>query len=126
MADEAVWSLLHYAAIGGRYAEATAQDELGPEAEEQAECAAADGEDEALGHAQAHDSSARGAEGEAIESFYNSFQCGSMDAEQKEALRAGLEPAFVPRRVVHVEARPREATGKLTVAALRAWALAPS
>ena len=40
------------------------------------------------------------------------------------ALRAELEPAFVPRRVVHVEALPREATGKLTVAALRIWALA--
>jgi len=40
------------------------------------------------------------------------------------ALRAELEPAFVPRRVVHVSALPREATGKLTVAALRAWAIA--
>ncbi len=40
------------------------------------------------------------------------------------ALRAALEPAFVPRRVVHVAALPREATGKLTVAALRRWALA--
>jgi len=39
------------------------------------------------------------------------------------ALRAELEPAFVPRRVVHVAALPREATGKLTVSALRAWAL---
>lgn len=39
------------------------------------------------------------------------------------ALREHLEPAFVPRRVVHVDALPREATGKLTVAALRAFAL---
>jgi acyl dehydratase len=39
------------------------------------------------------------------------------------ALREHLEPAFVPRRVVHVTALPREATGKLTVAALRAFAL---
>jgi acyl-coenzyme A synthetase/AMP-(fatty) acid ligase len=39
------------------------------------------------------------------------------------ALRAELEPAFVPRRVVHVDALPREATGKLTTSALRAFAL---
>jgi 3-hydroxymyristoyl/3-hydroxydecanoyl-(acyl carrier protein) dehydratase len=39
------------------------------------------------------------------------------------ALRATLEPAFVPRRVVHVPSLPREATGKLTVAALRQFAL---
>lgn len=39
------------------------------------------------------------------------------------ALREHLEPAFVPRRVVHVDALPREATGKLTVAALHAFAL---
>ena len=39
------------------------------------------------------------------------------------ALREQLESAFVPRRVVHVDALPREATGKLTVAALRALAL---
>ncbi|RZL08313.1 MAG: CoA ligase [Rubrivivax sp.] len=31
-----------------------------------------------------------------------------------DALRAQLEPAFVPRRVVHVPALPRTATGKLT------------
>lgn len=31
-----------------------------------------------------------------------------------DALRARLEPAFVPRRVVHVSALPRTATGKLT------------
>lgn len=39
------------------------------------------------------------------------------------ALREHLEPAFVPRRVVHVDSLPREATGKLTVAALRRFAL---
>ncbi len=39
------------------------------------------------------------------------------------ALREGLEPAFVPRRVVHVQALPREATGKLTAATLRDFAL---
>lgn len=39
------------------------------------------------------------------------------------ALRTQLEPAFVPRRVVHVAALPREATGKLTAAALRRFAL---
>lgn len=38
------------------------------------------------------------------------------------ALRGHLEPAFVPRRVVHVDALPREATGKLTTAALRRFA----
>ena len=39
------------------------------------------------------------------------------------ALRDTLESAFVPRRVVHVDALPREATGKLTAAALRRLAL---
>ncbi len=39
------------------------------------------------------------------------------------ALREQIESAFVPRRVVHVDALPREATGKLTVAALRRFAL---
>lgn len=39
-------------------------------------------------------------------------------------LRERLEAVFVPRRVVHVEALPREATGKLTAAALRAFAQA--
>jgi len=34
------------------------------------------------------------------------------------ALRARLDSVFVPRRVVHVEALPREATGKLTAASL--------
>lgn len=35
-----------------------------------------------------------------------------------QALRTRLDAVFVPRRVVHVEALPREATGKLTAAAL--------
>jgi acyl-coenzyme A synthetase/AMP-(fatty) acid ligase len=39
------------------------------------------------------------------------------------ALRERLESAFVPRRVVHVPALPREATGKLTASALRRFAL---
>ena len=39
------------------------------------------------------------------------------------ALRGHLEAAFVPRRVVHVPALPREATGKLTAAALRRLAV---
>ncbi|WP_374565617.1 AMP-binding protein [Ideonella sp.] len=37
-------------------------------------------------------------------------------------LRALLEPAFVPRKVVQVPALPREATGKITAQALRAFA----
>lgn len=40
------------------------------------------------------------------------------------ALRHRLEPAFVPRHVVHVESMPREGTGKLTARALREFALA--
>ncbi|MGJ7496175.1 AMP-binding protein [Variovorax sp. RT4R15] len=40
------------------------------------------------------------------------------------ALRQRLEPVFVPRRVVQVAALPREGTGKLTVRALREFALA--
>ena len=40
------------------------------------------------------------------------------------ALRQRLEPVFVPRRVVHVPALPRVDTGKLTVRALREFALA--
>ena len=39
------------------------------------------------------------------------------------ALRLRLEPAFVPRQVVHVAAFPREGTGKLTARALREFAL---
>lgn len=38
------------------------------------------------------------------------------------ALRRALEPAFVPRRVVHVDALPREATGKLTAGTLARFA----
>ena len=38
------------------------------------------------------------------------------------ALRERIDGAFVPRRVVHVDALPREATGKITVAALAALA----
>ena len=40
-----------------------------------------------------------------------------------QALRGHLEAVFVPRRVVHVDALPREATGKLTLQALRRFAL---
>lgn len=40
------------------------------------------------------------------------------------ALRQRLEPVFVPRRIVQVAALPREGTGKLTVRALREFALA--
>ena len=40
------------------------------------------------------------------------------------ALRHRLEAPFVPRRVVHVAALPREATGKLTRDALRRFAQA--
>lgn len=39
------------------------------------------------------------------------------------ALRTRLESVFVPRRVVHVPSLPREGTGKLTVRALREFAL---
>ena len=38
-------------------------------------------------------------------------------------LRTRLEAVFVPRRVLHVDALPREATGKLTASALRSFAL---
>ena len=48
----------------------------------------------------------------------------TLSAEQvRTALRQRLEPVFVPRRVVHVDALPREATGKLTVHTLRRFAL---
>lgn len=40
------------------------------------------------------------------------------------ALRARLEAVFVPRRVLHVDALPREATGKLTSGALAQFARA--
>jgi acyl-coenzyme A synthetase/AMP-(fatty) acid ligase len=39
------------------------------------------------------------------------------------ALRREVESAFVPRRVVHVDRLPREATGKLTAQVLREFAL---
>lgn len=39
-----------------------------------------------------------------------------------QALRERIEAVFLPRRVVHVAALPREATGKLTVQQLRAFA----
>jgi acyl-coenzyme A synthetase/AMP-(fatty) acid ligase len=40
-----------------------------------------------------------------------------------DALRSEVEAAFVPRRVVHVDHLPREATGKLTTQRLREFAL---
>jgi len=40
------------------------------------------------------------------------------------ALRERVEAVFLPRRVVHVASLPREGTGKLTVRALREFALA--
>ena len=39
------------------------------------------------------------------------------------ALRQHVENAFLPRRVIHVDALPREATGKITAQALREFAL---
>jgi acyl-coenzyme A synthetase/AMP-(fatty) acid ligase len=39
------------------------------------------------------------------------------------ALRPRVESAFLPRRVVHVEALPRQATGKITAQALHEFAL---
>ena len=41
-----------------------------------------------------------------------------------DALRPHVESAFLPRRVVHVDALPRQATGKITAQALREFALA--
>lgn len=41
-----------------------------------------------------------------------------------DGLRARVEAVFLPRKVVQVPALPREATGKLTVQTLRAFALA--
>ncbi len=49
---------------------------------------------------------------------------GLSSAEVIAALRLRLEPVFVPRHVLHVEALPREGTGKLTARALREFALA--
>ena len=45
-------------------------------------------------------------------------------ADITKALRGRIEATFVPRRVVFVEALPREATGKLTTTALRDFATA--
>lgn len=47
---------------------------------------------------------------------------GLGEAQLVQALRERLEPAFVPRRVIHVEALPREATGKLGAQALERFA----
>jgi acyl-coenzyme A synthetase/AMP-(fatty) acid ligase len=44
-------------------------------------------------------------------------------AQIVQGLRGQLESVFLPRRVVHVNALPREATGKLTLQALRRFAL---
>ena len=44
-------------------------------------------------------------------------------AEIVGALRGQLESAFVPRRVVHVAALPRDAAGKLSASGLRSFAL---
>jgi acyl-coenzyme A synthetase/AMP-(fatty) acid ligase len=48
---------------------------------------------------------------------------GLTSAQIVKALRANLESVFVPRRVIHVDALPREGTGKLTVQSLRRFAL---
>ena len=45
-------------------------------------------------------------------------------AQIVQALRHRLEPAFVPRRVLHVDALPRAPTGKLTAQALAQFARA--
>ena len=44
-------------------------------------------------------------------------------AQIVQALRGHLESVFLPRRVLHVDALPREATGKLTLQTLRLFAL---
>ena len=43
-------------------------------------------------------------------------------AQIREALRPRIDAAFLPRRIVHVDALPREGTGKLTAARLREMA----
>jgi len=48
---------------------------------------------------------------------------GLTSAQIVKALREHLESVFVPRRVIHVDALPREGTGKLTVQSLRRFAL---
>jgi acyl-coenzyme A synthetase/AMP-(fatty) acid ligase len=40
-----------------------------------------------------------------------------------DALRPCIESAFLPRRLIHVESLPRQATGKITAQALREFAL---
>jgi len=45
-------------------------------------------------------------------------------AQVRSALRERIEPAFVPRRIVVVPTLPREATGKITTAALNDFAQA--
>jgi acyl-coenzyme A synthetase/AMP-(fatty) acid ligase len=40
------------------------------------------------------------------------------------ALRTRVDAAFLPRRIVHVDVLPREATGKLTAARLAELAVA--
>jgi 3-hydroxymyristoyl/3-hydroxydecanoyl-(acyl carrier protein) dehydratase len=47
---------------------------------------------------------------------------GLTSAQIVQALRGCLDPAFVPRRVLHVDALPREATGKLTAQVLAHFA----
>ncbi|MGZ5215043.1 MAG: AMP-binding protein [Caldimonas sp.] len=49
---------------------------------------------------------------------------GVSDAAIQEALRGRVDAAFLPRRIVRVEALPREPTGKLTVARLAGLAAA--
>jgi len=49
---------------------------------------------------------------------------GLRAADVIRGLRQRLEAVFVPRRVLHVDALPREATGKLTQQTLRQFALA--
>lgn len=49
---------------------------------------------------------------------------GLTAAQIAAALRLRLDPVFVPRRIVHLDRLPREATGKLTAATLAALAQA--
>jgi acyl-coenzyme A synthetase/AMP-(fatty) acid ligase/3-hydroxymyristoyl/3-hydroxydecanoyl-(acyl carrier protein) dehydratase len=81
-------------------------------------------EDGAFWLPQAGDLAAEGAQVEAVHRPIAFVVAPHLTARQViTALRAELESAFVPRRVVHVPALPREATGKLTVSALRRWAI---
>lgn len=64
-------------------------------------------------------------DGEAVARTVAFVVAPTLSAEQiKTALRSRLEAVFVPRRVVQVAALPRESTGKLTAAALGAFAQA--